>query len=133
MKKSQRLNENWQKKLQGLGTYAKISHLVESLPTSRQQVVFALLLPKLLTHMEQAVNSCSNLVDNIRFVARLFQQVRYSHEITTLVGLQWRSRKSKRLSSLRSWVRFSLQTHVKESGLSDLLQSCSNKSDTDDI
>ena len=34
-------------------THAKISHLVASLPTSRQQVVFALLVPSL----EQAVNN----------------------------------------------------------------------------
>ena len=42
-------------------THVKISHLVASLPTSRQQVVFALLV------------ACSNLVDIIRLVARLFQ------------------------------------------------------------
>jgi hypothetical protein len=29
------------------------------------------------------------------------------------MGLRWRSRQSKRLSPLRSWVRFSLWTHVK--------------------
>ena len=28
-------------------------------------------------------------------------------------ALHWRSRQSKRLSPLRSWVRFSLRTHVK--------------------
>ena len=31
----------------------------------------------------------------------------------TKLGLRWRSRQSKRLSPLRSWVRFSLRTHVK--------------------
>jgi hypothetical protein len=41
--------------------------------------------PKLSTSLEQAVKSCNNLVDIIRFVARLFQQVRYSHDITILL------------------------------------------------
>ena len=45
-----------------------------SLPTSRQQVMFALLVP-----------SCNKLVDSIRVVARLIQQVRYSHYITILL------------------------------------------------
>jgi hypothetical protein len=54
-------------------THAKISHLVASLPTSRQQV-----WNKLLT-------TCNNLVDIIRRVARLFQQLRYSHDITILL------------------------------------------------
>ena len=31
------------------------------------------------------MNSCNNLVDIIRLVARLFQQVRYSHDITILL------------------------------------------------
>ena len=35
--------------------------------------------------LEQFVNSCNNLVDTIRLVARLFQHVRYSHEITILL------------------------------------------------
>jgi hypothetical protein len=55
-------------------TQAKISHLVASLPTSRQQVVFALLVPSCQESMEQAVNSCNNRVDIIRHVARLFPQ-----------------------------------------------------------
>jgi hypothetical protein len=59
-------------------THGKISHLVASLPTSRQQVVFAMLVPS-------CQQVCNNLVDIIRFVARLFQQVRYSHDITILL------------------------------------------------
>ena len=39
-------------------THVKISQLVTSLQTSRQQDVFALLVPKLST-------SCSKLVDNL--------------------------------------------------------------------
>jgi hypothetical protein len=39
------------------GTHAKISHLVTSLPTSRQQVVFALLVPSCQQRLEQAVNN----------------------------------------------------------------------------
>jgi hypothetical protein len=42
--------------------------------------------PKLSTSLEQAVNNLyNNLVDIIRLVARLFQQVRYSHGITILL------------------------------------------------
>jgi hypothetical protein len=41
----------------------------------------------LSTSMEQAVNSCNNCVDIIRLVARLFQRVRYSHDITILLQL----------------------------------------------
>ena len=41
--------------------------------------------PKLSTGMEEAVNNCNNLVDIIRLIARLFQQVRYSHDITILL------------------------------------------------
>jgi hypothetical protein len=39
--------------------------------------------PKLSTGVEQLVNSYNNLIDIIRFVARLFQQVRYSHDISS--------------------------------------------------
>jgi hypothetical protein len=41
--------------------------------------------PKLSTSMEQVVNSCNNLAGIIRLVVRLFQQVRYSHDITILL------------------------------------------------
>jgi hypothetical protein len=41
--------------------------------------------PKLSTSLEQAVTTCNNLVDIIRLVARLFQQVRCSHDITVLL------------------------------------------------
>jgi hypothetical protein len=42
--------------------------------------------PKLSTRLEQTVNNLfNNLVDIIRFVARLSQQVRYSHDITILL------------------------------------------------
>jgi hypothetical protein len=56
--------------------------------TSHQQLVFA------TSHcLSQVVNkfgtscltTCNNLVDIIRLVARLFQQVRYSHDITILL------------------------------------------------
>ena len=65
-------------------THAKISHLVASLPTSRQQVVFALLVPSCQQVWNKLLTTCNNLVD-IRFVARLFQQVRYSHDIAILL------------------------------------------------
>jgi hypothetical protein len=61
---------------------AKISHLVTGLSlTSCVRTA----CPKLSTSLEQLVNSCNKLVDIIRLVARLFQQIRYSHYITILL------------------------------------------------
>ena len=68
-------------------TRVKISHLVASLPTSRQQVVFALLVSSCQQFWNKLLTTCNNLVDIIRLVARLFQQVRYSHDITILLQL----------------------------------------------
>jgi leucine-rich repeat kinase 2 len=55
----------------GAHTHAKISHRIASLPTSRQQIVFALLV----SSCQQVWNklTCNNLVDIIRLVVRLFQ------------------------------------------------------------
>jgi hypothetical protein len=66
-------------------TRVQISHLVTSLPTSRQQVVFALLVPSCQQVWNKLLTICNNLVDIIRFVARLFQQVRYCHDIGVLL------------------------------------------------
>ena len=66
-------------------THAKISHHVTSLPTSRQQVVFALLAPSCQQVWIKQLTICNNLVDIIRLAAKLFQQVRYSHDITILL------------------------------------------------
>ena len=63
------------------GTHAKISHLVASLPTSRQQVVFALLVPSCQQIWNKLLTTCNNF-DSIGVVARLFQQVRYSYDVT---------------------------------------------------
>jgi hypothetical protein len=67
------------------GTHAKISHLVANLSTSRQQVVFALLVPSCQHVWNKLLTTCNNLVDIIRLVARLFQHVWYSHDITILL------------------------------------------------
>jgi hypothetical protein len=58
----------------------KISHLVV-----RQQIVFALLVSSCQQAWNNLLTSCNNFVDIIRLVARLFQQVRYSHDITILL------------------------------------------------
>jgi hypothetical protein len=63
-------------------THVKISHLVASLLTSRQQVVFALLVSSCQQVWNKLSTICNNLVNIIRLVTRLFQQVRYSHDIT---------------------------------------------------
>jgi hypothetical protein len=68
----------------GFGTRVKISHLVTSLPTDRQQV-FTLLVPNCQQVWNKLLTTHNNLVDIIRLVARLFQQVRYSHDITILL------------------------------------------------
>ena len=66
-------------------TRVKISQLVASLQTSRQQVVF----PQLVTSCQQVWNklltTCNNLVDIIRLFTRLFQLGCYNHNITMLL------------------------------------------------
>jgi hypothetical protein len=56
------------------GTHVKISHLVTSLPTSRQQDVFALLVTSCQQVWNNLLTTCNNLVEIIveRLVARLF-------------------------------------------------------------
>ena len=54
---------------QVLCTHAKISHLVASLPTSCQQVVFTLLVPSCEQVWNKLLTTCNNLVDIIRLVA----------------------------------------------------------------
>ena len=66
-------------------SYGIVSHLVASLPASCQQVVFALLVPSCQQVWNKLLTTCNNLVDIIRLVARLFQQVRYSHDIAILL------------------------------------------------
>ena len=51
-------------------TDVKISHLVASLPTSRQQVVFALLVSSCQQVWNKLLTTFNNLVDIIRLVAR---------------------------------------------------------------
>jgi hypothetical protein len=57
--------------------HAKISHLVASLPISRQQVLFARLFPSYQQVWNKLLPTCNNLdlVDIIRLDTRLFQQV----------------------------------------------------------
>jgi hypothetical protein len=47
-------------------THAKISHIVTSLSTSRQQVVFALLVSSCQQAWNKLLKICNNLVDIIR-------------------------------------------------------------------
>jgi hypothetical protein len=89
-------------------THAKISHLVAS-----QQVVFALLVPSCQQVWNKLLTICNNLVNIVRLVTRLFQQVRYSHDITIL---------------LQPCV-ISLVTFLFTMTVSDLLEQPCNKSD----
>jgi hypothetical protein len=55
----------------------------------------------------QAVNSCDNLADIVRLVARLFQQVRYNHDITILLQLCIANRVTRLLARvLKEGVQF---------------------------
>ena len=54
-------------------THAKISQLVASLQTSRQQVVFALLVTSCQQVWNKLLTTCNNLVDIVRIVTRLLQ------------------------------------------------------------
>ena len=65
--------------------YHILGHFIASLPTSRQQVMFALLVPSCQQVWNKLLTTCNNLVDIIRLVARLFQQVQCSHDITILL------------------------------------------------
>ena len=66
-------------------THAKISDLLASLPTSRQQVVFVLVVPNCQQVCNKLLTTCNKLDGIITLVARLFQQVQYSHDITILL------------------------------------------------
>jgi hypothetical protein len=66
-------------------TRVNISHLVTSLPTSRQQHIFALLVTSYQQVWNNLLTTCNNLVEIIRVVARLFWQVRYMLDITRLL------------------------------------------------
>jgi hypothetical protein len=65
--------------------HGKISHLVASLPTSYQQVVFALLVPSSQQVWNKLLTTYNKLECIIRLVTRLFQQVWYSHDITRML------------------------------------------------
>ena len=71
--------------LRNVDTHVKISQLVASLQTSRQQVVFARLVTSCQQVWNKLLTTCNNLVDIVRLVTRLFQQGCYSHDITILL------------------------------------------------
>ena len=66
-------------------TRVKISQLVASLQTSRQQVVFIRLVTSCQQVWNKLLTTCNNLVDTIRLVTKLFQQGCYNHGITILL------------------------------------------------
>jgi hypothetical protein len=92
-----------------------ISHPVACLPTSRQQVLFALLVPSFQQVWNKLLTTCNDLVDIIRLVARFFQQVRYTHEITILL--------QPCVVNLVTFLLYDIMT------VSDLLEQPRNKSD----
>ena len=93
-----------------------------------QQVVFALLVPN-------CQQPCNNLVDIIRLVTRLFQQVRYSHDITILLQPCVVSIRRVRTTLLQHVVtttgnmqcEHNLSTAVVGLFVTTCLQTCSNK------
>jgi hypothetical protein len=74
----------WSRLWSPLTTRVKISHFVASVPTSCQEVAFTMLVPSCHQACHKLLTTCNNLADIIRLVAKLFQQVRYSHDITIL-------------------------------------------------
>ena len=66
-------------------THVKISQLVASLETSRQQVVFARLVTSCQQVWNKLLTTCNNLVDIVRLVTRLLQQGCYNHGVTILL------------------------------------------------
>ena len=68
-----------------LSTHVKISQLVASLQTSRQQVVFARLVTSCQQVWNKLLTTCNNLVNIIRLVTSLLQQGCYNHDTTILV------------------------------------------------
>jgi hypothetical protein len=56
-------------------TCKNLTSCIASLPTSRQQVVFALLVPSCLQVWNKLVTTCNKLDGVIRLVARLFEQM----------------------------------------------------------
>ena len=66
-------------------THVKISQLVASLQTSRQQVVLARLVTSCQQVWNKLLTICNNLVDIVRLFTRLFQQGCYNHDITILL------------------------------------------------
>ena len=64
------------------GTHVKMSQLVASLQTSRQQVMFARLVASCQQVWNKLLTTCNSLVDIIRLVTRSFQQGCYNHDIT---------------------------------------------------
>ena len=67
------------------GTQAKISQLVASLQTSRQQVVFARLVTRCQQVWNKLLTTFNKLVHIVRIVTRFFLQGCYSHDITILL------------------------------------------------
>ena len=55
--------------------HEKILQLVASLQTSRQQVVLTLIVTSCRQICNKLLTTCNNLVDIVRLVTRLFQQV----------------------------------------------------------
>jgi hypothetical protein len=70
-------NQAWKTTISHTQKY--ISHLVTSLSTSCPSHCMSQVVNKFGTTI------CNNLVDIVRLVARLFQQVRYSHDIAVLL------------------------------------------------
>jgi hypothetical protein len=129
--------------VEGSCTHVQISHLVTSLPTSRQQDVFALLVTSCQQVWNNLLPTCNNLVEVIRLVARLFWQVCYTRKNAQVAtSLQTSCCKSvhKLSTSCLSHCLFpvvgtSSEPAVKQlvtslMALSDLSQCCSIKSDT---
>ena len=66
-------------------THVKISQLVASLQTRRQQVVFVRLVTSCQQVWNKLLTTCNNFVEIVILVTRLFQQGCDNHDITILL------------------------------------------------
>jgi hypothetical protein len=108
-------------------TQVKISDLVASLPTSRQQVVLTLLVPSCQQAWDKLLTICNHLVDIIRLGARLFQQVWYSHDITynNIVTWCWKMSGSASSTAARKFEMSSQEIFLHCAGiLSSYILEC---------
>ena len=99
-------------------TRVKISHLVARLPTSRQQVVFGLLVPSFQQIWNKLLTTCNKLDGIIRLVTSF-----YGHDITTSM-LQGCQHKVVKICHIKHVTDLSEQPCNKSDNFGKVVTSC---------